>query len=74
MMNTTELNSEYGELLGELTVTFVIAAKMTDAEITPDSDITNGIRAVMDLLADKYKVPHPTAPTPMDERLSGEVA
>ncbi len=41
------------ELVGELTATFVVAAKMEDEGIEPDSRVADGIRAVLNVLAHK---------------------
>ena len=38
------------EMVRHLTATFVVAAKMTDEEITHDSRVADGIRAVLDEL------------------------
>ncbi len=38
------------EMVEKLTATFVVAAKMTDDEIIPDSRVTDGIRAVLNAL------------------------
>ncbi len=40
-------------VVGELTAAFVVAARMTDEEITPDSRVADGIRAVLAVLAQK---------------------
>ena len=49
----TQRGSDDLELVGELTATFVVAAKMEDEGIEPDSRVADGIRAVLDVLAQK---------------------
>ena len=52
-MRLRDLDPKDDLLIGELTATFVVAANRELEEITPDSDIANGIRAVVKVLSRK---------------------